>query len=90
MSKFDLSIERQVHIPGVGRVDFLIGTRLVVEVDGFSYHSNPAQFEADRRRDALLSQLGYRVLRFSYLQVMESWKDVETAVLAAVFRGDHY
>ncbi len=90
MSKFDLPIERQVHIPRVGRVDFLIGTRLVVEVDGFAYHSNPAQFEADRQRDALLSRLGYRVLRFSYLQVMESWPDVERAVLAAVFRGDHY
>ncbi len=89
MRRLDLPIARQAHIPGVGRVDFLIGTRLVVEVDGFAYHSNPAQFEADRRRNALLSRLGYRVLRFSYLQVMESWPDVERAVLAAVLRGDH-
>lgn len=83
-----LTIRRQVWI-GHKRVDFLIGERLVIEIDSKEYHQDPERFEADRRRDAYLSRLGYRVLRFSYVQVMYQWDDVEAAVLAAVFRGDH-
>lgn len=89
MSQHRLPIRRQVVIDPVGRVDFIVGERLVVEVDGAEYHTDPAQFEEDRRRDARLSVLGFRVLRFSYNQVMYSWAEVESAVLAAVFRGDH-
>ncbi|HWR86426.1 MAG TPA: DUF559 domain-containing protein [Rhodoglobus sp.] len=80
---------RQVAVPGIGRVDFLIGVRLIVEIDGREYHVDPERFEADRRRDAAASRLGYRVLRFSYRQVMERWNEVEAAVLAAWVRGDH-
>lgn len=82
-------LRRQVTIPTVGRSDFLIGARLVIEVDGAEYHASPEAFEADRRRDAVLSALGFRVLRFSYSQVMFRWEEVEAAVLAAVARGDH-
>jgi very-short-patch-repair endonuclease len=78
----------QVPIPGVGRVDFVLGSRLVIEVDGFQYHSDPLQFEQDRARDAALSSLGFRVLRFSYHQVMQAWPSVQSAILAAVVRGD--
>ena len=85
-----LSPRRQVLIAGVGRVDFVFGDRLVVEVDGRGFHSSPEQFESDRRRDALLSALGLRVLRFSYRQVMERWSEVEHAVRAAIARGDRY
>jgi very-short-patch-repair endonuclease len=90
MRGFRLAIRRQVHIGGVGRVDFVVGDRLVVEVDGAAYHTDPARFEADRHRDAVLSRLGYRVLRFSYHQVMHLWPEVEAAILAAVLRGDHH
>lgn len=83
------AIRRQVVIPDVGRVDFLIGERLVVEVDGAEHHSGSGPFERDRRRDAILSALGYRVLRFSYWQIMERWPEVEAAIRAALARGDH-
>lgn len=89
LTPFNLPMRPQEQIPGVGRVDFLIGERLVIEVDGAKYHTDPARFEADRRRDAVLSRLNYRVLRFSYQQVMYRWKEVEDAILAAVIRGDH-
>ncbi|MDP9027822.1 MAG: endonuclease domain-containing protein [Actinomycetota bacterium] len=85
-----LSPRRQVHIEGVGYVDFLFGNRLVVEVDGEHFHTDPLAFETDRRRDALLSLLGFRVLRFSFRQVMERWPEVEAAVYAAIARGDRY
>lgn len=83
------ALRQQVRIAGVGKVDFVIGARLVVEVDGQRFHDTESSFEADRRRDAALSRLGYRVLRFSYLQVMEQWSAVEAAVIAAIRRGDH-
>lgn len=79
----------QVRIAGVGRVDFVIGERLVSEVDGATYHTDPERFEADRRRDAVLSSMGYRVLRFSHRLVIDDWSVVEAAVLAAIVRGDH-
>lgn len=86
MAKVGVTVRQQVVIPGVGRVDALIGERLVIELDSFAHHSDPT---ADRHRDALLSARGYRVLRFMYNQVVHSWHEVEAAVLAAMARGDH-
>lgn len=82
-------MRRQVWIPGVGRLDFLIGERLVVEIDGFGYHGGRDEFEADRHRDALVSTAGYRSLRFSQKLVLERWPLVEAAVYSAIARGDH-
>lgn len=79
----------QVLIAGVGRADFLVGEAFVVEIDGREFHDTASAFENDRRRDAELSRRGYRVLRFSYAQVMHDWPAVEAAVLAAISRGDH-
>jgi len=83
-----LSPRRQVPTLGVGRVDFLFGERLIVEVDGAAFHAGIGAFEADRERDAILSARGYRVLRFSYHQVMERWPEVHAAFWAAILRGD--
>lgn len=92
--RFDLlecriEVRQQVTIIGVGRVDFLLGTRLVVEVDGAQFHTRSRDFEEDRRRDAHLSALGYRVLRFSFLQVERRDPVVMQAIRAAIARGDH-
>jgi very-short-patch-repair endonuclease len=84
-----LQVRIQVTLASGVRVDMVIGDRLVVEVDGREYHSNPAAFERDRIRDARLTALGYRVLHFSYKQVMYDWPSVEAAILAAVEHGDH-
>jgi very-short-patch-repair endonuclease len=84
-----LIFEQQRKFPNVGRVDFLIGERLVIEIDGAEFHTSVEQFEEDRRRDAVLSALGYRVLRFSYRQVERRWPEVEAAINAAIARGDH-
>ena len=89
LCRVGLRVRIQVRIRGVGRVDILIGDRLVIELDGWEFHSNFEQFEEDRRRDAVLSALGYRVLRFSYVQVMHRRSEVMAAILASVARGDH-
>lgn len=82
-------IRRQVEIDGVGRVDFLLGERFVVEVDGAAYHSDAEQFESDRSRDALLAARGMHVSRFSYRQVVDRWPDVAAAIAGRLARGDH-
>jgi very-short-patch-repair endonuclease len=79
----------QVPIPGVGRVDFVIGDRLVVEVDSRAWHDNEAAFEADRRRDAALVALGYLVLRLSYRRVMHERDHLLDEVRSVVARGEH-
>jgi hypothetical protein len=49
----------------IARVDFAyVERRLVVEVDGYAFHSTLAQFERDRRRDRALKGRGWEVLRF--------------------------
>lgn len=79
----------QVVIPGVGRVDFLIGERLVVEADGYEWHGGREAFERDRNRDRELVRRGYVVLRASYRRVVEDIDSVTLAVLDVVRRRDH-
>jgi very-short-patch-repair endonuclease len=59
--------------------------RLVVEVDGWSYHRTRAAFERDRRRDGRLLVAGYRVLRITWRQLTRERERV-IAMLAAVLR----
>lgn len=79
-----LRVRQQVQI-GMDRVDLLIGTRLIVELDGANFHSR----YADYRRDARLTAAGYIVLRFDYDQVLSEWGSVVRAIDAIVARGAH-
>jgi Protein of unknown function (DUF559) len=47
------------------------GTKLVVETDGYAYHSTRTAFERDRERDQALTLAGYTVVRFTYNQVTQ-------------------
>jgi very-short-patch-repair endonuclease len=42
---------------------------VVVELDGYEFHSSRASFERDRARDAELQASGFAVLRFTWRQV---------------------
>lgn len=58
------------HGHEVARVDFCWpAARLVVEADGYAFHSSRDDYRRDRRRMNELERLGWRVLRFS-------WEDV--------------
>jgi very-short-patch-repair endonuclease len=64
-------------------VDFLWrAAKLVVEVDGFAYHSTRAAFERDRRKDADLQALGLRTTRLTYRQIARE-PEPTIALLAA-------
>jgi very-short-patch-repair endonuclease len=57
---------------GPYEVDFLWReARLVVEVDGYAYHSSRRAFERDRRRDADLQTAGYDVMRITWRQITD-------------------
>jgi very-short-patch-repair endonuclease len=43
--------------------------RLVVEVDGYAYHSSHRAFVGDRRRDSVIIAAGMRVLRLTWPQL---------------------
>lgn len=43
--------------------------RLVVEIDGYAYHSSPMDFKRDRNRDGVLAAAGFRVMRVIWYQL---------------------
>lgn len=56
----------------VARVDFCwFAHRLIVEADGFAFHSDRLSYRRDRDRMNELERLGWRVLRFT-------WEDVRS------------
>ena len=77
-------VRQQLQI-GRDRVDLVIGSRLIVELDGAGFHDR----YADYRRDARLTAAGYTVLRFDYDQVLFEWPSILSAIEAAVSRGLH-
>ncbi|OYO18405.1 hypothetical protein CGZ93_15595 [Enemella dayhoffiae] len=85
-----IKLRPQAVIPGIGRVDLLVGERLVIEVDSYEHHSQGAGYEEDRPRDQQLLALGYLVIRVSYLQVLFRWAEAEASILTILRRGDHY
>jgi predicted transcriptional regulator of viral defense system len=70
------------HDGGGAEADFLWREqRLIVEVDGRDVHTTRRAFEHDRRRDQALMLLGWRVVRFTWRQVL-----FEPAYVAATLR----
>lgn len=58
------------HYVGGYEVDFhWPRQRLIAETDGRATHLTRAAFERDRARDAQLTVAGWRVVRFTYLQI---------------------
>ncbi|OBA65954.1 type IV toxin-antitoxin system AbiEi family antitoxin domain-containing protein [Gordonia sp. 852002-10350_SCH5691597] len=90
LTTLGIAFESQVEIPGIGRVDFLIGKRLIVEVDSVAYHDkSPGQREKDRVRDETAHRLGYIPWRISYKRLMFTWDEVVDTLLAMIRRRDH-
>jgi very-short-patch-repair endonuclease len=68
-------------------VDFLIGERLVLQIDGG--HHVGAQREKDIVHDAELMLRGYHVIRVGYRQVVHDWPAVQEQIMRAVAQGLH-
>ncbi|MCK6080729.1 DUF559 domain-containing protein [Microbacterium sp. EYE_5] len=80
------TVHPQVHLHG-HRVDFLIGARLVLQIDG--RHHVGAQREADNAHDTVLALHGYTVTRVGYADVMGRWPEVQDRILRALAQGLH-
>ncbi len=60
--------------------------RLIVEVDGYPFHSARAAFERDHRRDIVHKNAGYEVLRFTARQLEQEPLLVVAAIVRALDR----
>ncbi len=77
------SFRRQTPI-GPYVADFAcLAAKLIVEVDG-GQHFEPEHIAHDERRSAFLAAQGYRVLRFSNLDVMKNKSGVLETIAAAL------
>ncbi|MET3951117.1 DUF559 domain-containing protein [Arthrobacter sp. UYEF36] len=59
-----IGYDAQVYLPGIGRVDFLIEGFLIVEVDGFAFHSSREAMRRDLGRNNASTLSGFAVLRY--------------------------
>jgi very-short-patch-repair endonuclease len=68
-------------------VDFLWRQqRVVVEIDGYAYHSSRAALERDHRRDAELQATGYLVIRISWRELTREPEAVLVRIALALAR----
>jgi len=84
-----IRIRAQVTIVSVGRVDLLLGDRLIVEVDGRMNHEGEPARHKDLIRDAHAAAWGYITLRFDYAMVVHDWETVELAIFSYIDAGRH-
>lgn len=59
-----IGYDAQVLLRGIGRVDFLIQGYLIVEVDGFAFHSSREAMRRDLGRNNASTLAGFAVLRY--------------------------
>jgi very-short-patch-repair endonuclease len=84
---FRLNTELPIPFDGWGNmeVDLLCDkARLAIELDGDQHLADPDAYRRDRRKDALLQESGYFVLRFLAQDVGKHLDDVLDAILRAL------
>ena len=64
------SVEVGGDVPGVGEVDMLVDDRLLLETDGYQFHSSKGDWANDRRREQRLIAQGRLWVRLTYDDVM--------------------
>ncbi|MDY2940790.1 MAG: hypothetical protein SOS98_00470 [Varibaculum sp.] len=71
LQKLGLDVRPGEVIPGVGEVDLLVGEKLIIELDGYEWHSDKTAFAKDRARSRAATMLGMDTLRFTFADVTE-------------------
>lgn len=82
-----LPVREQVVVLGVGRIDFVVGEAVAVEVDGWEFHQSREAFERDRARDREMLARRMPVMRFTARELRADLLGVVSQV-AAVARRD--
>jgi very-short-patch-repair endonuclease len=57
---------------------------IVVEVDGWAFHSDQEAFQSDRKRQNYIALLGWQVLRFTWLDLVEYPQRVIAVIRSAI------
>ena len=89
LHRLGIELHTQVDIGGVGRVDFVAGDRLIIEVDGAPGHEDRPSRHKDRVRDAVAAAHGFLTIRFDYALVVHDWPTVEAAIVTILAHGLH-
>jgi very-short-patch-repair endonuclease len=76
-----------VRVAGFEVDFFWPAENLIVEVDGYRYHSHRAAFERDRQRDARLLAAGFVVIRITWRQLTEKPLTVVATIASALSRS---
>lgn len=58
--------------------------RVAIEIDGWAFHHDQADFQRDRVRQNDITLLGWQVVRFTWLDVVEYPQRVLTVVRSAI------
>jgi very-short-patch-repair endonuclease len=80
-------VELPIPFDGWGRMEvdlFCADARLVIELDGAQHLSDAEAYRRDRRKDALLQQHGFLVLRFLAEDIGKHFDHVLDTILAAL------
>ena len=89
VGKFRLNTELDISFDGWGKmeVDLLCANfRLAIEIDGRQHLSDPEAYRRDRRKDALLQENGYTILRFLAEDVAKRLDEVLDSILRCLVR----
>ncbi len=81
---FQLNVDLPIPFDGRGQmeVDFLSAeTRIVIELDGYQHLETHDAYRRDRRKDALLQENGYFVLRFLTEDIGKHLDDILDRIL---------
>jgi very-short-patch-repair endonuclease len=81
----DWTTNAKIRVDGtlVASADVLFEkARLVVEVDGYGAHSSREAFQSDRKRSRLLQTAGFRVLSFTWRDIVETPGEVLAQISA--------
>lgn len=90
--RFGLNQELPIPFDGFGKmeVDFLFQKeRIVIELDGDQHLSDPEAYRRDRRKDALLQENGYFVMRFLARDLGKYLNETLDTILRALERRVH-
>lgn len=79
-----LRFRTQVHIPGVGRVDFVVDDWLIIECDSRQFHEGWGKQVEDRNRDIAAAERGFVTLRPLAGAIMADPEGVRRSVAAVV------
>ncbi|OAB86550.1 hypothetical protein AWH69_14650 [Janibacter melonis] len=84
-----VDVRPQVQIPGVGRVDLLVGRRWIVEADSRAHHTGELAYETDRGRDVAALERGYLTSRLTYAMVFGEWARTSRWLISMIRTGQH-